>query len=65
MYAPHAFGDSEIVIIPHWFVVIVAGALGVALKPKPRLRFSIADLLVAMTLVAVVVATLAAIPKGG
>ena len=48
---------------PHWFLVIVTGALAVALKPKPCLRFTIRDLLVAMTMVAVVVATLASLPK--
>ena len=50
-------------IVPHWFLVIVSGCLAVVLKPKPRLRFSLRDLLVAMTMVAVVVAALAALPK--
>jgi hypothetical protein len=48
---------------PHWFAVVVAGALAVALKPKPRLRFTIRDLLVAMTMIAVVVAALASLPR--
>jgi hypothetical protein len=39
------------------------GDEAVALKPKPRWQFTIRDLLVAMTLVAVVVAALASLPS--
>jgi hypothetical protein len=49
-------------IVPHWFLVAMTGTLAVAVKPTPRLRFSVRDLLVAMTMVAVVVAALAALP---
>jgi hypothetical protein len=48
---------------PHWCLIVAFGAFAVAVKPKPRLRFTIRDLLVAMTLVAVVVAALASLPR--
>jgi hypothetical protein len=55
--------DASRLTVPHWFLVIVSGALAVLLKPKPRLQFSVRDLLVVMAMVAVAVAALAALPK--
>lgn len=48
---------------PHWFVVLCSAALAFALKPKPRLRFSLADLLVLMTLSAVMIAGVAGLTR--
>jgi hypothetical protein len=59
----HPLGNGEIIVAPHWPFVIVFGALAVVLKPNPRLQFTVRDLLVAMTMVAVVVAAFAAIPR--
>jgi hypothetical protein len=57
--------DSYRLTVPHWFLVIVSASLAVVVKPKPRLQFSVRDLLVAMTIVAVIVAALAALPRSG
>jgi hypothetical protein len=48
---------------PHWFIALVVVALAFALKPKPRLRFSLSDLLVLMTFAAVLVAGVAALTR--
>lgn len=47
-------GKSWKLSIPHWFFAAVTGAVATALRPSPRLRFSIRSLLLAVTLVAVV-----------
>ena len=57
---PFGFGwggmrpDETRAVAPHWFFVLVTGASSLALKPKPRLRFSLQDLLILTTLAAVV-----------
>jgi hypothetical protein len=55
--------ESYMLTVPHWFLVAVSGALAVALKPKPRWRFSVRDLLFATTMIAVIVAALASLPR--
>jgi hypothetical protein len=67
---PTAWGwgwDSNNVITitfaPHWFVALVFAALAFALKPKPRLRFSLSDLLVLTTFAAVLVAGVAGLSR--
>jgi hypothetical protein len=40
--------------MPFWFPLVVCALLVCGLKPKPRLRFSLRDLLVAVTLTAVI-----------
>jgi hypothetical protein len=51
------------VFIPLWFVALVFAALALALKPKPRLRFSLSDLLVLMTFSAVLIAGAAGLTR--
>jgi hypothetical protein len=48
------------IYVPHWLV-----ALAFALKPKPRLKFSLADLLVLMTFSAVLIAGVAGLSRLG
>jgi hypothetical protein len=59
----HLFGYGEFVVFHHWIFVVVFGGIAFVLKPKPRWQFTIRDLLVAMTIVAVVLAALASLPK--
>lgn len=42
---------------PHWFLLLLAGALAIALKPKPRMRFSLRETLAILTVAAVVIGT--------
>jgi hypothetical protein len=51
--------EAEGLCGPHWFVALVLPLLPVALKPNPRLKFSLADLLVLMTFSAVLIAGVA------
>ena len=48
---------------PYSFLVIVLGALAVMLKPKPRLKFGISDLLLLTSVVAVFMAVIAMFAK--
>lgn len=41
------------VVAPHWFVALMAIAIAFAVKPKPRWRFSVGELLAIMTATAV------------
>jgi hypothetical protein len=54
-------GSAWVLFAPHWFVAIVFAALAFVLKPKPRLRFSLSDLLILMTFAAVLVAGVASL----
>jgi hypothetical protein len=49
--------------VPHWFVALILIMLAIALKPKPRLRFNLSDLLVLMTLSAVLNAGVAGLTR--
>lgn len=51
------------VTAPHWFLVVVTGMLAVLSKPKPRFKFSLRDILIVVTLVAVVLGALEAASK--
>jgi hypothetical protein len=51
------------VYAPLWFVALVFALLAFALKPKPRLKFSLADLLVLMTYSAVLIAGVAGLSR--
>lgn len=44
---------SQYIVIPFWSLVLVSAAIAVALRPKPRLRFGLRDLLILTVLVAV------------
>jgi len=57
--SPGLFG----VTAPHWFLVVVTGMLAVLSKPKPRLKFSLRELLTVLTLVAVVLGAVEAASK--
>jgi hypothetical protein len=48
---------------PNWFVALVLASLAFALKPKPRLKFSLADLLILMTFSAVMIAGVAGLSR--
>jgi hypothetical protein len=56
-------GDMRLVVAPHWFVALVLATLAFALKPKPRLKFSLADLLVLMTFSAALIAGVAGLTR--
>jgi len=45
-------GPISRVSAPHWFFALVFGTLALLLKPKPRLRFGLSELLVVVTLAA-------------
>jgi hypothetical protein len=47
----------------HWLIALVFAALAFALKPKPRLRFRLSDLLVLKTFAAVLVAGVASLTR--
>jgi hypothetical protein len=53
------------VFAPHWFVAIVFAALAFTLRPKPQLKFSLADLLVLMTFSAALIAGVAGLSRLG
>jgi hypothetical protein len=57
------YGRGWVYFVPHWFIALVFALLAFALKPKPRLRFSLSDLLVLMTLSAVMVAGVAGLTR--
>jgi hypothetical protein len=66
--SPWGWGFHNIRLIwnvyaPHWFVALVFAALAFALKPKPRLKFSLADLMVLMTFAAVLLAGVAGLSR--
>jgi hypothetical protein len=60
--SPALTSDSS-VYLPHWFVALVFALLAFALKPKPRLKFSLADLLVLMTFSAALIAGVARLSR--
>jgi hypothetical protein len=43
---------------PHWFAVVVTGVLTIALRPRPRWRFTLRDIFVATTLFAIILGTI-------
>jgi hypothetical protein len=49
--------------LPHWFVALVCSLFAFALKPTPRLRFSLADFLILMTMSALLLAGAAGLPR--
>ncbi len=49
------------VATPHWFLVLVMGSFAILLKPKPRLQFSLRDLLLFTTIAAVILGAAAAL----
>lgn len=49
------------VTLPYWLLVTVTGTLAVLLKPKPRLSFAMADVLIFTTVLAVVVGGIAVV----
>jgi hypothetical protein len=51
--------------VPHWFLVVVTGALAVLLKPKPRLKFSLRELLTLTTVAAIVLGGVIALARIG
>ena len=57
--------DVWVVKAPHWFLVLVTGALAVLLKPKPRLKFSLLELLTLTTVGAVVLGGVVALARLG
>jgi hypothetical protein len=48
---------------PHWIPIAITTIFAIALKPKPRLKFSLADLLVLMTFPAVLIAGVAGLSR--
>jgi hypothetical protein len=59
---------DRVLICPHWLFLIIAGGLAVALKPAPRRKFSLRDLLVFVTVAAIAIGMITIlvrfIPKG-
>ena len=55
--------DSFRAAAPHWLFVIVFGILAVILKPKPRLRFSLRELLVAVAVAAIALGSVEAVVR--
>ncbi len=47
--------------LPHWLFVIPAGLIAYVAKPKPLFRFSLRELFVLLTIMAITVGTLAAV----
>ena len=62
-YERFKLGGGGAAFAPHWFFVAVAGGLAAALKPRPRRRFGMRDLLVVMTLVATLVCAVMLLPR--
>ena len=59
-----AFGTF---FVPHWFLVLLTASQALLLKPKPRLKFSLRELVVLTTVAAIMcggVAVLASAGKG-
>jgi hypothetical protein len=55
--------DEWRVAAPYWFLFLVFATLAFALKPKPRLKISLADLLLLMTFFAVLIAGVAGLSR--
>lgn len=49
--------------VPYWLLVATSGAIAVAAKPRPRWRFSLCDLIVGMTLIALGAGGIAALVR--
>lgn len=52
------------VVTPHWFPILLIGAIGFVAKPRPKLKMSIRDLLIITTILAVFLAIVVSI-RGG
>jgi hypothetical protein len=59
-YRPGGTWTATVFVAPHWFFAVVAGALAVGFKQKPRWRFSLSYLFVLMTVAVLFVAGIAA-----
>ena len=59
-YAPR---HGPLVRIPYWAATLVSGAFAVLLKPKPRLRINLRDVLILVSLAAVVMGSIAALGR--
>jgi hypothetical protein len=46
--------ESFYVVMPHWFPILLIGAIGIIAKPRPKLTLGIRDLLILTTLLAIV-----------
>jgi hypothetical protein len=66
VFAFHVYPSGGMYLAaPNWVFALTIGALAFALKPKPRLKFSLADLLVLMTFSAVLLAGVAGLSRLG
>jgi hypothetical protein len=52
------------VVTPHWFPVLLIGAVGFIAKPRPKLKLSIRDLLIITTILAIVLTIAASTQRG-
>jgi len=62
------FAPADRYCFPHWLIwspVLLTGGLAVLLKPKPRLKFSLRELLLLTTITAVVLGAVAALGRAG
>lgn len=50
--------DLALLSVPNWLITVAAGVLTILLKPKPRFKFSVRELLVLTTFAAVVMGAL-------
>lgn len=61
---PAGRNNALFISVPHWFLALLVAIFVVALKRKPRATFSLFNLFVLITCVAVVLGTLAALDRG-
>jgi hypothetical protein len=52
------------VVTPHWFPIVLIGAVGIIAKPRPKLKMSIRDLLIITTILAIVLTIAASTQRG-
>jgi hypothetical protein len=52
-FATRRDGRAFPVVTPHWFPILLIGAIGFIAKPRPKLKLSIRDLLIITTILAV------------
>jgi hypothetical protein len=52
------------VVTPHWFPIVLIGAVGIIAKPRPKLKLSIRDLLIITTILAIVLTIAASTQRG-
>lgn len=62
-FGSQSLGNNFSVAIPHGFAAVVTAALAFAIKPKPRLRFSLSDLLLLITASAALLAGVAGLDR--